>query len=181
VGSAIRKYVATASIDDAFDAAVSLLKGHGRLPLPIELEVEISKMVARKLTANPPAERDRYPELALRLEELVDDYARPRFLAREKHGAVALNARLGLVLTRSGRDSLVVERMQAVGVPWFQQIVGRRAAQLQSDLAARSSGGSFAGAVATLAELSKLDSPTPASSGSEARCDMELERCTSKG
>jgi len=57
---------------DAFDAAVSLLKGDGRLPLPIELEVEISKMVVRKLTANPPAERDRHPELASRLEELVD-------------------------------------------------------------------------------------------------------------
>jgi len=164
VGSAIRNYVATAPMDDAFDAAVSLLKRDGRLPLPIELEVGISKMVVRKLTANPPAERDRHPELASRLEELVDDYARPRFLVREKHGAVALNAILGFVLTRSGRDSLVVERMRAVGVTWFQQIVSRRAARLQSDLAGRSSGGSFADAVATLAELSKLDSPTPASS-----------------
>ena len=69
----------------------------------------------------------------------MDDYARPRFLAREKHGAVALNAILGLVLTRSGRDPEVVERMRTLAVPWFQQLVGRRAARLRSDLIARDS------------------------------------------
>ena len=37
-------------------------------------------MVVRKLTANPPVQRDQYPELALRLEELVDVYAKPRLL-----------------------------------------------------------------------------------------------------
>ena len=72
VASAIRNYVATAPTDAAFGAAASLLKAEGRLPLPIDLEVEVAKMVVRKLTANPPAQRDRYPDLALRLEELVD-------------------------------------------------------------------------------------------------------------
>ena len=102
VGSAIRNYVATAPVDDAFEAAASLLKAQGSLPIPIELEVEVAKMVVRKLTANPPVQRDQYPELALRLEELVDDYASPRFLPREKYGAVAINAILGVVLSRSG-------------------------------------------------------------------------------
>ena len=89
-GSAIRTFIAIASRDDAFDFAASLLKAGSRLPLAIELEIEVSKMVVRKLTANPPAERNQYAELAMRLEELVDDYARPRFLAREKHGAMLL-------------------------------------------------------------------------------------------
>jgi hypothetical protein len=161
VGSAIRNYVATASTGDAFSAAASLLKTEGRLPIPIELEVEVAKMVVRKLTANPPAERDLYPELSLRLEELVDAYARPRFLAREKHGAVALNAILGLVLTRSGRDSAVVDRMRILGVPWFQQLLGRRAIRLRSELAARDSNATLADTVFTLSQLGSLDCPVP--------------------
>jgi hypothetical protein len=160
VGSAIRNYIATAPSDAAFAAAASLLKAEGRFPIPIELEIEVTKMVVRKLTANPPAQRDQHHELALRLEELVDAYAKPRFLAREKHGAVALNAVLGLVLTRSGPDAAVVARMRALGVSWFEQLLGRRSAQLQSDLALRDSNGSLADIAGILDDLSELDSPT---------------------
>ena len=160
VGSAIRNYVATAPTDDAFAAAASLLKADGRLPIPIALEVEMAKMVVRKLTANPPAERDQYPELASRLEELIDAYAKPRFLAREKHGAVALNAILGLVLTRSGADTEVVERMVTLGVPWFQQLLGRRPARLRSELVSRDPDARFADVARTLGHLSELDSRT---------------------
>ena len=63
MGSAIRKFIAVASRDDAFDFAASLLKPGARLPLAIEIEIEISKMVVRKLTANPPAERNQYTDL----------------------------------------------------------------------------------------------------------------------
>ena len=45
-------------------------------------------MVVRKLTANPPASQDQYPELASRLIELGETYLNPRLIAREKHGAV---------------------------------------------------------------------------------------------
>ena len=107
-----------------------MLTSGERFALPIELELEVCKMVVRKLTSNPPAARDQYPELALRLEELVDTYARSRLLAREKHGAVALNAILGLVLTRSGDDSAVIDRVRALGVGWFQTLLGRRAGLL---------------------------------------------------
>jgi hypothetical protein len=180
VGSAIRNYVAIAPIDEAFAVAASLLKADGTFPVPIELEVEVTKMVVRKLTANPPAERDQYPELATRLEQLIDDYAKTRFLTREKHGAVALNALLGLVLTRSGRDDAVVDRMRSLGVTWFRQLLGRRAAQLRSDLAAWSCDGSVADTVCTLTKLSELNSPELASPEGETRCDMEHDRCMSK-
>ncbi len=163
VGSAIRNYVATAASDDAFEAAASLLKAQGRLPIPIELEVEATKMVVRKLTANPPTERDQYTELALRLEELVDAYARPRFLAREKYGAVVLNAVLGLVLTRSGRDAEVLERMRTLDVPWFQQLLARRAARLRADLLSRESGAKFADIARVLGQLSDRNPSTLAS------------------
>jgi len=160
VGSAIRNYVATASTHEAFEAAASLLMAQGRLPVPLELEVEVTKMVVRKLTANPPAAGDQFPMLALRLEELVDAYTRPRLLTREKYGAIALNAILGLVLTRSGRDPEFVERIRALDVTWFQQLVARRAARLRSDLIARDSDAKFADIARVLGQLSELDSPS---------------------
>lgn len=86
VGSAIRNYVAVAPTDEALEGAASLLRVDGRHALPIELEVETTKMVVRKLTANLPAQRERYCELAIRLEELIDDYTRPRFLAPHSMG-----------------------------------------------------------------------------------------------
>src|SRR5208337_1461194 len=160
VGSAIRNYVATAPVHDALEASASLLKAEGELEIPIELEVEVTKMVVRKLTANPPEQRDQYPELALQLEELVDVYARPRFLPREKYGAVALNAILGLVLSRSGRDAAVVERMRTLDIAWFQQLLARRAARLRTDLGARDSEAKFADVGSFLEQLSTLDSWT---------------------
>src|SRR5271157_1182952 len=54
VGSAIRNYVATAPVYDALEASASLLNAEGEMEIPIELEVEVTKMVVRKLTANPP-------------------------------------------------------------------------------------------------------------------------------
>ncbi len=163
VGSAIRNYVATAPVDEALDTAAHLLEADGRHPLPIALEVEVTKMVVRKLIANLPPERNQYIDLSLRLDELVDDYARPRFLAREKHGAVALNAVLGLVLTRSGRDPVVVERMRTLDAPWFQQILGRRAALLRAGLVTRDLEARLADTARILGQLSELDSPSLAS------------------
>jgi len=160
VGSAIRNYVATAPVGDAIEAAASLLKEEGELEIPIELEVEVTKMVVRKLTANPPEQCDQYPELASRLEELVDVYARPRLLPREKYGAVALNAILGLVLSRSGRDAAVVERIRTLDVPWFQELLARRAARLRTDLVARDSEAKVVDIADVLEQLSTLDSPS---------------------
>jgi len=160
VGSAIRSYVARATVGEAFEAAASLLKSQGRLPIPLELEVEVTKMVVRKLTANPPGQRDQYPEIALRLEELVDAYAKPRLLPRKKYGAVALNAILGLVLSRSGPDAEVVEAMRALDVAWFQQLLARYAARLRSELDARDKEAKLADIVRILEQLSTLDSPS---------------------
>jgi hypothetical protein len=163
VGSAIRNYIATATVGEAFEAAASLLKAPERLPLPIELEVEITKMVVRKLTASPPAERDQHNELALRLEELVDAYARPRLLTRAQYGAVALNAALALVLTRSGGDVELVDRMSALGVGWFQELLARRAARLREDLLTREPEAKVAELARILAQLSEMNSPATAS------------------
>jgi len=159
VGSAIRTFVAVAPRDEAFDFAAELLKAGSRLPLPIEIEIEISKMVVRKLTANPPHRQDQYPELASRLSELAKTYLNPRLLPREKHGAVALNAVLGIVLTRDPRASEIIEHVRAVGVAWFQQVVARQAAILAADVHRRRGSEEYPELIRSLEELVAAASP----------------------
>lgn len=137
VGSAIRTFVAYAARDEAFDFAAELLKTSVRAPLPIGLEIEVSKMAVRKLTTRPPTRPNQNPELGGRLVELAETYLNPRLIAREKHGAVALNAVLGVVLTRDPRANEIIERVRTLGAPWFQQVVGRRAGKLVSELTQR--------------------------------------------
>lgn len=159
VGSAIRKFVAVAPEEEAMDFAAGLLNAGNRSPLPIEIEVEISKMVVRKLNANPPTKQDQYPELASRLLELAETYLNPRLLAREKHGAVAFNAVLGIVLTRDRRVSEVLERVRKLGVNWFQQVLARQAASLAADLRRRLVGEEHVGLLRSLEELIGASSP----------------------
>ena len=128
------------------------------LPISIELEIEVTKMVVRKRRANSLAERDLHTELVLRFEEIVDAYARPRLLEREEYGAVAITAVLGLVLSRSGRDAETVERMRTLGVGWFQQFLARRAARLRADLLTRKPERLFADVARVLEQLSELNS-----------------------
>ncbi len=101
-----------------------------------------------------------FPDQVFVIARVVDVYARPRLLPREKYGAVALNAILGLVLSRSGRDAEVVERMRSLDVPWFQQLLARRAARLRTDLVARDSEAKIVDIADVLEQLSALDSPS---------------------
>jgi hypothetical protein len=154
VGSAIRKFVAIASPDLAFDYAANLLKVGGRAPLPIGLELELAKMVVRKLTARPPESDGQYPDLTERLYELVETYLNPRLLAREKHGAVALNGVLGSILVRDPRGApYVCELVRIVGVSWFRQLVAQRADQLRAEIERRDSSDRFLPIAQALSKL----------------------------
>jgi hypothetical protein len=159
VGSAIRKFIAIAPGSEAIDFAADLLRAGSRFPLPIEIEVEISKMVVRRLTANPPARTDRCSELASRLVELAETYLNPRLLGRQKHGAVALNAVLGVFLTRDPRVSSILQRVQSLGVNWFQQLLARQAAVLVSELRRRSDNEGQNELLASLQELIAAAAP----------------------
>ncbi|MGO9599235.1 MAG: hypothetical protein ACLP7Q_14705 [Isosphaeraceae bacterium] len=156
VASAIRKFVATASTGEAFDYAASLLRASSRAPPSIELELEVTKMVVRRLTANPPASDQSFPDLAIRLKELCETYLNPRLLARENHGAVALNAVLGLVLTRDHAAIDVIGRVRGLNASWFQKLVGRRASRLKTELGQRCFGDRYQDLLGSLDELSEM-------------------------
>ena len=143
VGSAIRAFVANANAGEALPHVASLLATGGRAGLPINLELELAKMVVRKLTARPPTEGGIYPDLSDRLLELAETYLNPRLLGREKYGATALNAVLGLVLARSGHGAAIIAKVRDLGPSWFQQLTVRRLEWLKAEfeLRANSQGG----------------------------------------
>jgi hypothetical protein len=163
VGSAIRTYLATAPVDQACADAARLLETDGRGPIAIELEIEVAKMVVRKLTTNPPPQRDKYAQLALRLDEIADAYARPRLLFRAKYGAVAINAIIGLILTRSGRDEHFIDQVMNHNVRWFQELLARRAMRIRYEMFSRNPQAVPADIAQSLEQLSELTSSPIAS------------------
>lgn len=101
VGSAIRKYVALMPIDQMGELSV-LLATANHEPLPLELELEVAKMIYRNFEVSPPVAQEPHPELADQLFEMAATYTRPRMLLRGKHSAVASLAIEALVAMRSG-------------------------------------------------------------------------------
>lgn len=134
IGAAIRKYVATMGVDEVFSYASRLLEASPDTPVPLEIELEVTKMVVRKLMANPAERDEAFPDLADRLLELTRTYLNPRLLVRESYGAIALNAILGLVLLGS-RHIVEVRRLLAeLDVIWFKQTLARRVERVHREL-----------------------------------------------
>jgi len=122
VGAAIRKYIAIMPMDRMGALAV-LLESGSRSPLPIELEIEVAKMIFRNFEVYPPADADPQPELAQRLLDIVQVYTHPRILLRDKHSAAASLAIEAIV---SMRSPLAEQAWQAaVDCPygWFAELV----------------------------------------------------------
>jgi hypothetical protein len=122
VGAAIRKYIANMPMDQMGTLGVLLESGH-RSQLPIELEIEVAKMIYRNFQAHPPLDPDPHPELAQRLWELVQAYVNPRLLMRDKHSAAASLAIVAIVAMRSALAEVAWQA--AVGCPyrWFGELV----------------------------------------------------------
>jgi len=136
VGSAIRKFVATTNVDD-LEIIASLLDARHRSPVPLEIELEITKMVVRKLTANPPGEVNMHPVLSRQLRQLASLYLNDRLLAREKYAAIALNTILALLLLRDASAQLLLNQLSELHATWFKDLVIQRAGRLKSELTER--------------------------------------------
>ena len=126
VGSAIRTCVAALNAGEALAYSAILLDSGARSPVPATIELELVKMVVRKLSANPPKQADSFPELADRLDDIVNAYLNRRLLARERFGAITLNAILGLALLHSRRFDRVERSLLELDVPWFRRLLARR-------------------------------------------------------
>jgi hypothetical protein len=122
VGAAIRKYIALMPMEDMGRLAELLESGH-KSALPIELEIEVAKMIYRNFEVHPPVEPNLHPELARPLWEMVQAYAHPRLLLRDKHSAAALMAIQSLVAMRSEFASNAVHVAAASPYRWFAELV----------------------------------------------------------
>lgn len=129
--SAVRTYVALLPAA-RLDEVATLFTQPGQ---PEGVELELAKMVTRKLTANPPGEDDPYPATAARLAALADAYLDRERLTRPHYGAVAVNSILGIALMRSLHWPAVVAKVEHLPVGWFRQQLGRRAAKLIEEFA----------------------------------------------
>lgn len=152
VGSAIRKYVATTPFDDMPSIAKLLDAGH-KAQVPLGLELEICKMVFRKLAANPRAEKHQLPELESRLTDVLAAYANDRLLSREKYGATAMNAVLALVLLNGDKIPSITGQLRTLKATWFRQLVARQAIKTKDALSRRFHDGKAAISVTNLEKL----------------------------
>lgn len=129
VGAAIRKYIAIMPMDDMGRLAVLLESGH-KSALPIELEIEVAKMIYRNFEVHPPIEPNLHPELARPLWEMVQAYVHPRLLSRDKHSSAALAAVQAIVAMRSELASNAVHVAAASPYRWFSELVADQLDQL---------------------------------------------------
>ena len=98
------------------------------------LELEICKMVFRKLVANPPGDKHELLELERCLTDVARVYANDRLLSREKYGATALNAVLALVLLNGDRIQGVAQQLRALKAGWFRELAARQARNTSREL-----------------------------------------------
>jgi len=122
VGAAIRKYVAIMPMGQMGELA-TLLEPEHRSPLPIDLEIEVAKMIYRNFEAHPPLDPDPHPELALRLWEMVQVYINPRLLLRDRHSAAASLAIAAIVAMRSRLAESAWRAAVACQYRWFGELV----------------------------------------------------------
>jgi len=122
VAAAVRKYIAIMPMGRMGELAALLETGH-RSPLPIELEIEVAKMVYRNFEVHPPVVGDPQPELAQRLWEMACAYIDPRILLRDKYSAVTSLAIEAIVSMRSRLAEDAWRAAIACPYRWFAELV----------------------------------------------------------
>jgi hypothetical protein len=122
VAAAIRKYIAIIPMDQMGKLAALLDTGH-KSPLPIDLEIEVAKMVYRNFEVYPPVVEDPQPELAQRFWEMVQAYINPRILLRDKHSAVTSLAIEAIVSMRSPLAEHAWRAAIACPYGWFSELI----------------------------------------------------------
>ncbi len=130
VGAAVRKYIAIMPMDRMGELTALLETGH-RSPLPIELEIEVAKMVYRNFETHPPDVADPQPELARRFWEMVQAYINPRILLRDKHSAATSLAIEAIVSMRSPLARQAWQAAVACPYRWFAELVSDDLEELQ--------------------------------------------------
>lgn len=135
--AAIRKYVAIMPMDRMDGLAILLEPGH-RVPMAIDLEIEVAKMVYRNFEVHPPTPPDPHPELAERLWEMAQAYINPRVLPRDKYPAATSLAIAAIVAMRSPLAERAWQAAHACAYGWFAELVDDDLRELHDQWAGKS-------------------------------------------
>ena len=133
--AAVRAFVAVLRPEE-LGAVGHLLDAGTHASVPLEIELEAAKMTVRKLTA-VAAGPDSEPALGDRLTALIRKYLTADALSEPRRTAVALNSVLSLALLDSLHLDEVGALLKKLNVPWFKQLLGRRARQLREEIGGR--------------------------------------------
>ncbi len=132
VASAVRTYVALLKVEE-LPAVAALIRAERKAPPSFEMEV--AKMITRKLTATLPEDAVALHSLGDELLDLAAAYAVPRLLPKRHCGAVALDSMLSLALMRSRHLPTLTTRLQSIPINWFRATVARQAQAVRAELA----------------------------------------------
>jgi hypothetical protein len=134
VGAAIRKLMLNLP-DDDFALATLIMKPSDNLEVPIEVELEVAKMVVHRFRHAPSTTKQNACELAGLLLDIAMTYSRPSLVNRDRYGAVALNSVLAIVLMMHEKTGLVIAHINTVSPRWFVDLVKNRLRRMAKEMA----------------------------------------------
>jgi hypothetical protein len=133
VGAAIRKVLLNIA-DEQLGLAAELMKSAGSLEVPIEVELEVAKMVVHRFRYAPNTSTEGLSDLADLLLDNAKDYSKAKLVNREYYGATALNSVLSIVLMRHKEASALIEHIEAVSADWFVELVKNRLRRIAKEI-----------------------------------------------
>ena len=115
----------------------ALLAPDNRSPLPLELELEVAKMIFRNFEVHPPLQATPQSQLASNLMRMAQAYLNPRLLLRDKYSACASLAIEAIVAMRSDLAAEAWDSAMRSPHRWFGEIVNADLAELGSRWSSR--------------------------------------------
>ncbi len=134
VASAIRKFVSSLPVTDLLECQ-DWLKIERKMPAPLEMEVV--KMITRKLTATLPQDVGYLGPIGDLLIDLVRSYLNPRVLSKRFFGATVLDASLSLALLRSPHLTEVANLLRVVRSDVMRFVIARQTKQMSTEIEKR--------------------------------------------
>jgi hypothetical protein len=125
VGAAIRKVLLNLP-QNQIGFSAELLKVEGSLDVPIEVELEVAKMVVQRVTDDPSINATTFPELANAMFENAWQYSSAKMVNRDFYNAVAINSVVASLLMQHPESNSLVDHLRKDSTSWFRRLCRTR-------------------------------------------------------
>ena len=133
VGAAIRKVLLNVS-DEQLGLGAELMKSAGSLEVPIEVELEVAKMVVHRFRYAPKTTTSGLSELASLLLGKARVYSKTNLVNRDCYNATALNSVLAIVLMRHEEAETLINHIGSISPQWFVDLVKNRLRRMATEI-----------------------------------------------